>query len=222
MRKAFSFYRSFYDVFKDLPTKDKLPFIEAVLDRQFEGVEPTKLEGMAKFAYLSQKQVINSQIEGWESKMGFSLQSTACQGGSVGGSVGVTIPPSVQEKEKGKEKEQEKGKEQVVCEDIINYLNLKTESNYKHTTATTTTFIKARLAERFTVDQFKKVIDVKTAEWKGTEQEIYLRPQTLFGTKFESYLNQKSTNTPDDSKRKAFEAKLAEARKDPRFNEARW
>jgi len=105
---------------------------------------------------------------------------------------------------------------------IIDYLNLKTECNYKHTTATTTTFIKARAAEGFTVDQFKKVIDVKTAEWKGTEQEKYLRPQTLFGTKFESYLNQKSTNTPDDSKRKAFEASLAEARKDPRFNEARW
>ena len=114
-----------------------------------------------------------------------------------------------------------------MCEEIINYLNLKTETNYKHKTDTTVAFIKARLAESFTVDQFKKVIDVKTAEWKGTEQEIYLRPQTLFGTKFESYLNQKSSSSPTHKvptaeAREAFEAKLAEARLNPQFNEARW
>ena len=42
----------------------------------------------------------------------------------------------------------------------------------------------------FTVEDFKTVIDKKSLEWMGTEREKYLRPQTLFGTKFESYLNQ--------------------------------
>ena len=41
----------------------------------------------------------------------------------------------------------------------------------------------------FTVDDFKAVIDKKAKEWKGTEMAQYLRPETLFGTKFESYLN---------------------------------
>jgi hypothetical protein len=44
--------------------------------------------------------------------------------------------------------------------------------------------------EGFTVGDFKKVIDNKTAEWLDTKMEQYLRPETLFGTKFESYLNQ--------------------------------
>ena len=39
------------------------------------------------------------------------------------------------------------------------------------------------------MEDFKAVIDYKVSEWKGTKMEDYLRPETLFGTKFESYLN---------------------------------
>lgn len=80
----------------------------------------------------------------------------------------------------------------VEIKEIINYLNEKTGSQYKATTQKTRDTIKARLNEGFTVDDFKIVIDKKVTDWKGTEWEKYLRPQTLFGTKFESYLNQKS------------------------------
>lgn len=77
---------------------------------------------------------------------------------------------------------------------IINYLNEKTGKHYKHTTNKTQTVIKARWSEGFTEDDFKKVIDNKVAEWKGTDMEKFLRPETLFGTKFEGYLNQESNN----------------------------
>lgn len=73
---------------------------------------------------------------------------------------------------------------------IINYLNEKTGKHYKHTTNKTQIVIKARWNEGFTEDDFKKVIDNKVTEWKGTNMEKYLRPETLFGTKFEGYLNQ--------------------------------
>lgn len=74
---------------------------------------------------------------------------------------------------------------------IVDYLNQKTGQKYKPSTKKTQTCIHARLAEGFTEDDFKKVIDNKCAEWIGTEWEKYLRPETLFGTKFESYLNAK-------------------------------
>lgn len=48
----------------------------------------------------------------------------------------------------------------------------------------------ARLNEGYTVEDFYTVIDKKYDEWQGTEREKYLRPETLFGNKFESYLNQ--------------------------------
>lgn len=75
--------------------------------------------------------------------------------------------------------------------EIINYLNKKIGSNYKYTTKATQTKIKARLNEGYKLDDFIAVIDKKVSEWKNTEFEQYLCPETLFGTKFEKYLNQK-------------------------------
>lgn len=77
--------------------------------------------------------------------------------------------------------------------EIIEYLNQVTGKNYKHTTQKTKEKIAARCNEGFTLEDFKKVIDVKKAEWLGSDMEKFLRPETLFGTKFEGYLNQKDT-----------------------------
>lgn len=74
---------------------------------------------------------------------------------------------------------------------IVSYLNEKAGTNFKATTAKTKSAINARLAEGFKVEDFKTVIDKKCAEWIGTEMQKYLRPETLFGTKFEGYLNAK-------------------------------
>lgn len=74
---------------------------------------------------------------------------------------------------------------------IVDYLNEKADTKYKHTTRKTKDCIRARMKEGFTLDDFFRVIEVKCAEWLGTEWEKYLRPETLFGTKFESYLNTK-------------------------------
>ena len=77
--------------------------------------------------------------------------------------------------------------------EIITYLNTKTNANYKPSSRKTREFIKARWNEGFRYDDFKKVIDIKTEEWLNDPlMSKFLRPETLFGTKFESYMNQKS------------------------------
>ena len=76
---------------------------------------------------------------------------------------------------------------------IVDYLNLRAGTQYKHSSEDTRKLIRDRMAEGYTVDDFKAVIDKKTGEWKGTDKERYLRPVTLFGTKMESYVNQKIT-----------------------------
>lgn len=86
--------------------------------------------------------------------------------------------------------------------EIISYLNMILDSNYKYTTRKTQDCIKARLNEGFTVDDFKTVIDKKAKEWLGTDMERYLRPETLFGTKFEGYLNQTIVDKPSKQKNK--------------------
>lgn len=93
----------------------------------------------------------------------------------------------------GNESHNDSFKEQL--SEIISYLNEKTESMFKASTKKTQSCIRARLSEGFTVDNFKTVIDKKCAEWIGDpKMEKYLRPETLFGTKFEGYLNAKVTN----------------------------
>lgn len=76
-------------------------------------------------------------------------------------------------------------------EDVISYLNSKTNSNYSSKTLKYQDLIIARLEEGYTVDDFYTVIDKKHKDWKGTDYEKFLTPNTLFGPKFDTYLNQK-------------------------------
>jgi uncharacterized phage protein (TIGR02220 family) len=75
--------------------------------------------------------------------------------------------------------------------EIVTYLNKVCGTSFRPTTKKTIALIDARLSEEYTLDNFKAVIDKKAAQWKGTEREQYLRPETLFGNKFEGYLNEK-------------------------------
>ena len=78
-----------------------------------------------------------------------------------------------------------------IVREVIDHLNKKTGKNYKPSTPKTQALVNSRLSEDFKLEDFKKVIDVKHDEWSQSDMEIYLRPETLFGNKFESYLNQK-------------------------------
>ena len=96
MRKGFNFYRSYFEVAMELKDAEFIAFIKALLQKQFNGIEPTDLKGMAKFAYLSQKFSIDSQVLGFETKTKEKLTPTE------GGGIGATVGASVQEKEKEK------------------------------------------------------------------------------------------------------------------------
>ncbi len=82
----------------------------------------------------------------------------------------------------------------IPYEEIINYLNLKTGYKYRCDISKTRKLIQSRWKEGFNLDDFKNVIDKKTTEWLNTDMKKYLRPETLFGTKFEGYLNQDLVN----------------------------
>ncbi|MBT4681542.1 MAG: hypothetical protein HOB70_00700 [Chloroflexi bacterium] len=85
-------------------------------------------------------------------------------------------------------------------EQIIAFLNEATGKRFKPKNTATQRLIRARLSDGFTVEDFNKVIVVKSEQWKGnTEMERYLRPQTLFSNKFEGYLQESNTNTSTQS-----------------------
>jgi hypothetical protein len=119
-RKAFNFYRSYWEVAQMLNNKNRLAFLDALLSRQFTGEEPTfKGTEQAKFAWVSQKHSIDSQIDGFInkkiaiSKQGITPSIPPTEPTTEPPLIPPAIPPSVQEKEK------EKGK---VKEEVIDTL----------------------------------------------------------------------------------------------------
>lgn len=133
-RKAFNFYHSYYDVAKEIPEKERLAYLWAILQRQFDGIEPTNLKGMAKLGYISQQHNIDSQVLGYQHKTGTEL------GGAVGGDKGGSAQGKGEVEGKGKGK----GEVEYTAEEIgkckpdrlpilLNWLEYKRErkENYK-------------------------------------------------------------------------------------------
>jgi hypothetical protein len=116
MRKAFNFYRSYYDVSKELTKNERGEFLWALLQKQFEGIEPdfNELSKMSKFAYLSQKHSIDAQVLGFEGKTKIILNPN--EGGTEGGSEGGKAQG------KGKEKEKEKEEVKLLKKDVDKFL----------------------------------------------------------------------------------------------------
>lgn len=85
--------------------------------------------------------------------------------------------------------------EENTAKTVIDHLNERAGTHYRHNTGKTKTLIRARLNEGFSVEDFRIVIDKKCDEWLGTDMQKFLRPETLFGTKFEGYLNQQTKKT---------------------------
>lgn len=81
----------------------------------------------------------------------------------------------------------------------ISYLNEKLGTKFKPNSQKTLGLVKSRVKEGFTESDFIQVIKTKHHEWGGdAKMRKFLRPETLFGTKFESYLNQGPVKTDED------------------------
>jgi Cys-tRNA synthase (O-phospho-L-seryl-tRNA:Cys-tRNA synthase) len=196
MRKTFNFYRSYWDVANELNDKDRLAFYDALMKRQFTGVE-TDLEGMVKFAYLSQKHSIDRQIEGFENKTKIPLQDPT-EGGTQGG----IEAPTVQLKEKEKEKEEyTKVPFQERVNKFLNWFNAefvkhgKQQAKFRTLNAQTESNLK-KLFDKYNTEEWclafeNMICNTWVIENKNATPDHFLRPAN-----FEKYLNQvKNENT---------------------------
>ena len=116
----------------------------------------------------------------------------------------------------------QKGESAEFCanvKEIVEYLNSAIGSHYKTNVDKTRSFIRARLREGFTVDDFKTVIDKKARAWLGDGQmQKFLRPETLFGTKFESYLNEQETYKFTGNKQESSFERIQRLAREGAFN----
>lgn len=128
---------------------------------------------------------------------GFSiLQICAMDGAKKRNGRPENVEPIPDKKPVEKQSDKKDNIKQYV-EQIVEHLNEKAGTAYRASTKATQQHINARLSEGFTVEDFFKVIDSRCAEWMGDPKMAqYLRPSTLFGPKFENYLNTPTGKPP--------------------------
>lgn len=202
MRDSVLFYRSFYEAVKNLPADEFKRSVQAIMEYGLNEIEP-ETDGIERTVFLLTKPQIDANNRRYEN---------GSKGGKPKSNQNVTkeepkpnqdeTTPEPKEKDKVKEKDKDKDNKYNVSSptsgdrlaypygDIIDYLNQRSGTKYRSTSEDTRKHIRARMNEGYTVENFRTVIDKKVSEWKGGDMEKFLRPSTLFGTKFESYLNQ--------------------------------
>ena len=151
-------------------------------------VETPQVETKDAYKILNNKTLINQE-----------LINKTCAGGADRAADAAPSAEVVEESAETAKAENSKATKKssadtALFSEIICYLNEKAGTHYKANSEATRRLISARVNEGFVLEDFRTVIDRKCAEWLGTNMAMYLRPQTLFGTKFESYLNAPAFN----------------------------
>ena len=156
--------------------------------------------------YMTQlSSMIGSETNGAERKRRYREAQKALKQGDNVPSLSQACPencPLELELELELEKDIEKGDNvdyTSIIHEVIDYLNAKVGTRYGYKSKASVPHIKARVNEGYTVEDFKTVIDNKADSWLGDkDMEKYLRPSTLFGNKFEGYLNERRINKKTD------------------------
>ena len=217
MRDSMIFYKSFADALKALPDKDRLELYDAIFAFGIYDEEP-KLSGVNSAVFTLVRPQIEANNRKYEngSKGGRPKNQTETKTKPNNNqSITKTKPndnqtitkakpnhnqtitkPKPNDNDNVNDNENEKGNGNYnasgsddVSLSLLSYLNQKTGSSYPASKGTMQ-LIKEKLSEGYTVDQIKSVVDKKFAEWScDGKMRSYLRPSTLFGDRFEEYLN---------------------------------
>lgn len=189
----------------------EIPYTDEMLADQFDIDVNTIRLGLATFQRFGMIEIVDDIIclsswEKWQAvdklsemrektrqRVAKHREKQRLSAGNAGGNVtcNVTVTPG-NAVDIDKEKEEETDKKKEIYIQVVSYLNEKAGTKYKASSSKTKTLVNARIRDGYDLEDFKTVIDKKCAEWLGTDYEKFLRPETLFGTKFEGYLNQKT------------------------------
>lgn len=207
MKDSFTVYRSTYDALVSLPPDIAQNIMRLIGGYAMDDVEPDQTDPIA-FAFFCQiKPLLDKSKKRTEAGKagGEARQIEANSKQTEANSKQTEANGSKQQANSSINKKEEIRKEKIKdlntlssssadyeYEAVIDYLNAKAGTAFRDKSRDTRSHIKARFDDGFTLEDFKTVIDKKVAEWGGTDMAKYLRPATLFGTKFEAYLNQTS------------------------------
>ena len=198
MRDSISIYRTQADAIRKLDPEDFKEVMLAIFDYGMDGKQP-ECTGTPLVVFQLIKPLIDKNNTNYENA---KKRIQANQERTVSESQSKCKMLNVKSKMLNNKKDILSDSSDVApayqYREVIEYLNQKAGTSYRTSSRDTRKHIKARFDEGYTLEDFKRVIDNKVSEWgKDPEMVKYLRPATLFGTKFESYLNQKTVSGGD-------------------------
>lgn len=200
MADTFTVFEQFGDVCEALNEEDRKQVVYAITMYGMFGETVELPYPHSAYFPLIKEQIDHSKAarangsKGGRPKKEPTVSDDKKPGVSGGGKPGVSENGKPNTKQNSTEQdntEQNNSISQIPYEAIIGYLNEKAGTNYRSHAAKSRQHINARWNEGYRLDDFKTVIDKKVADWLHKPDMCkYLRPETLFGTKFEGYLNE--------------------------------
>lgn len=193
-RENFLLVTAWYEPLKGLPAVDKAEILDAIFQYHITGDLP-ELSPAASMAFNFMKNTFDDNHRKYLERCERNRENGS-KGGRPSENQDEPKKPSglngIQVKPSGGDNDNEYDSDINI---IVDYLNLKAQKSFKTSTKPTQKSIIARLKDGYSIEDLKRVIDVKCSEWLNTNMEQYLRPNTLFNpTNFESYFNQKPKN----------------------------
>lgn len=203
-------YSEYLETLKELSDEEMGRLVRGMLAYNNHGAEPA-FQGNERFLWGTVKAKIDRDNAAYSKKCG-NLRANGKKGGrprnsemQMGASETKRFSENHGKANQGQTKTETETKAKTILNalrssalpknpihsDVVAYLNHVCGTNYRASSQATKRLIDARVSEGFSLDDFKAVIDGKYEEWgRDSKMSQYLRPQTLFGTKFEGYLNQ--------------------------------
>ena len=231
MRESIVFYKSFYEGIRYLSPEEQLKAFYAIFDYAFDGVLPEG-DSPALCAFYMAKPLMDANYKRYESgqKGGRPKKEKPEVSSEEAGEKpmvlesGILPKPNENENKQVTVNEKERNASGTSADrsgypyrEIIDYLNQAVGASFRAGSKDTRGLIRRRMEEGFSLEDFKQVIDRKSREWGKLPQpgekdmRPYLRPSTLFGERFESYLNQPQTaGEPSENRRGSYDIEAFE------------
>lgn len=208
-REFFQAYHSYLEVLEPLTDAQRGRLFTALLRYSITGEEP-ELHGNERFVFPAMRQQIDRDARRYDEKCAVNRQNARQRYADTGGV--RTDADAAKEKEKETEKKKEKAKERATekakeapgapdcaveeaVAETVQYLNRQLGTHFQ-AAGRTASLIRQRLAEGLTAEDLRRAVDNKCADWDCTpapgqkDMRPYLRPETLFGPKCESYAHE--------------------------------
>lgn len=219
MRDSFIFYRSFFETIKKIPKKDRLQLVEAICNYALNDEEDS-LSSLNAAIFEMVKPQIDANTKRYENgkKGGRPKKPNQNQNETKpkpnhnqsitktkpNVNVNVNVNDNVNVNESGSSSEPSETSPSV----IIKYLNFKTGAEYDPDDEYSHQLVNDLIESGYDYNDLMQVVNKKCSEWMNDSvMRSYLRPSTLFGSKFPEYLAQPESLQAETERKKTDELK---------------